>query len=393
VLTGRRKLLRAAGVAGVGLCSGLEHLAALPWARPAAPQNVKQPEGSRMLGLVPFSGEARVSMGEAFGAELDGRLYTDLATLAPEKPLTPSEQFYIRTRASSLLKDGNGWKVRIGGQLAEPFDLAMEQLRALAKPMGRHLMECAGNARNVHFGMMSVADWSGVSIAAIVERANRTDEAERVLIAGFDTYAAPSASSVPGASWSFAIADLEKAGAFLATEMNGQILRRDHGAPVRLVVPGWYGCTCIKWVNEISFTGGEVEATSQMQEYATRAMQKGVPKLARDFQPAILEHAAMPVRIEQWAVQEKVEYHVVGILWGGLRAVEKLKIRFNPEEEYVDVTEIAEGSNETWRFWRYIWKPQKTGSYLIRLRVAEPAVVARRLDSGYYMRSVEITEV
>ena len=391
-MTARRKLLRNAAVAGVGLWSGLAELADLAWVQPAAAQNVKEAAG-RMLGMVPFSGEARAPMGEAFGAELDGRLYTDLAMLDPEKPVTPSEQFYIRTRASSLLKGEDGWTVKVADGVAKRVDLSMLQLRGMTKPMGQHLMECAGNARSVHFGMMSVAEWSGVPLVEVLARVKPGTPPERVLISGFDTYAAPSASSVPGASWSFATADLERAGAFLATEMNGQPLTRDHGAPARLVVPGWYGCTCIKWVNEISFTGRDAEATSQMQEYAARTMQKGVPQLARDYQPAILEHAAMPVRIEKWLVQEKIEYHVVGILWGGVTAVEKLQIRFNPEEEYVDVSELADGSNSIWRFWWHIWKPQKTGSYLIRLRVAEPAVVARRLNSGYYMRSVEITEV
>jgi len=392
VLVGRRRLLRNSGLAGVGLWSGLAELANLAWVRPAAAQNAKESAG-RMLGVVPFSGEARAPMGEAFGAELDGRLYTDLAMLDAEKPITPSEQFYIRTRASSLLKNEEGWMVKLGAGAAKTVDLSMPQLRGMAKPMGRHLMECAGNARSVHFGMMSVAEWSGVPVSEIVDRAERGAAAERILIAGFDTYAAPSGSSIPGASWSFAMADLESAGAFLATEMNGHALTRDHGAPVRLVVPGWYGCTCIKWVNEISFAGWDTEATSQMQEYAARTMQKGVPKLARDFQPAILEHAAMPARIEKWVVREKIEYHVVGVLWGGSAAVKRLQIRFNPEEEYVDVSELEDGGNAIWRFWRHIWKPQKTGSYLIRLRVAEPTVVARRLDSGYYMRSVEITEI
>jgi len=389
---GRRRMLRYAGVAGLAWWCGLERLAALADPPPAM-QDASPAANSKMLGVVPFSGEARVPMGEAFGAELDGRLYTDLATLDPEKPVTPSEEFYVRTRASRLLKKEDGWRVKFTGDAAKPVELSVEQLRGMAKPMGGHLMECAGNARSVHFGMMSVAEWSGVSVSEVLERAKLRGSRERILISGFDTYAAPSASSVPGASWSFAFADLEKAGAFLATGMNGQPLTKDHGAPVRLVVPGWYGCTCIKWVNEISLTNQDAEATSQMQEYAARTMQKGVPTLARDFQPAILENAAMPVRIEEWRVGEKLEYRVLGILWGGSAAVKRLQIRFNPEEEYVDVSERGAGTNAAWRFWRHVWQPQRTGSYLIRLRVAEPAVVARRLDSGYYMRSVEIAEI
>src|SRR5207302_3983578 len=101
----------------------------------------------------------------------------------------------------------------------------------------------------------------------------------------------------------------------------GLDLVRDRGAQVRLVVPGWYGCTCIKWVNEISFVGENAEATSQMREYAARTEQKGVPELAKDFQPAAIEQAAMPVRIEKWSVAGKIQYRVVGIAWGGTQPV------------------------------------------------------------------------
>ena len=65
------------------------------------------------------------------------------------------------------------------------------------------------------------------------------------------TTASASGRSIPGASWVFPLDTLDKLGAFLAVRMNGEPLPLDHGAPVRLVVPGWYGCAWIKWVNEI----------------------------------------------------------------------------------------------------------------------------------------------
>src|SRR6266566_2842961 len=120
-----------------------------------------------------------------------------------------------------------------------------------------------------------------------------------------------------------------------STELNGQPLPKDHGAPVRLVVPGWYGCTSIKWVNEITLVEQEVEATSQMREYAARTLQKGVPQLAKDFQPAAIDQAAMPIRIEKWTIADKIQYRVVGIAWGGSQPINVLQIRFNPEEDYV----------------------------------------------------------
>lgn len=277
--------------------------------------------------------------------------------------------------------------------MERPVNLAIESLKKTAKPMGAHLMECAGNVRQARFGLLSVAGWAGIRVAEILDRAKAKSSLGRVLISGFDSYAHESRTSVPGASWVFTREQLEKAGAFLATELNSQPLPRDHGAPVRLVVPGWYGCTCIKWVNEIAFVGEDAESTSQMREYASRTAQKGVPELAKDFEPAVIEQAAMPIRIEKWNVSGKINYRVVGIAWGGTQSVKVLLIRFNPEEDYVPVDNFRQTKNDPWTLWTHSWSPKAPGTYAIRLSVKEPAVQARRLDSGYYVRSVEITEV
>jgi DMSO/TMAO reductase YedYZ molybdopterin-dependent catalytic subunit len=213
------------------------------------------------------------------------------------------------------------------------------------------------------------------------------------LVSGFDTYPTKSESSQPGASWVFSWDDLKKARAFLATEMNGRLLTKDHGAPVRLIVPGWYGCACIKWVNEITLVADGAEATSQMLEFAGRTQQQGMPKVAREYKPAITEQAAMPLRVEKWLVEGKIVYHVAGILWGGSRPVSGLEIRFNPEEEYVSVERVQQNVNDPWSFWMHTWHPRQPGTYLIRLRVKEPQIAAPRLNAGYYLRSVEITEI
>ena len=346
-----------------------------------------------MVGVVEFSGEARVPLGEAFGTELDGRLYTDLSKLTAENSIVPVEQFYIRTRASKLLDNTKPWELQLGGLSDNSFAIQMPDLKKMSAPMGLHLMECAGNVRSAHYGMISVASWNGVALADIIERAKSKSDAKRVLISGFDTYIAKSASSIPGASWVFTAEELKKAGAFLATEMNGSPLTSDHGAPVRLVVPGWYGCTCIKWVNEINFVDDAAAATSHMQEYAARTMQNGVPQLAREYRPATIEQAAMPIRIEKWVVAGKIRYRIVGIAWGGSVPVKKLQIRFNPEEEYVAVDNFQQTGNDPWRFWTHDWTPKQPGTYMIRLHISDPGVTARRLEAGYYMRTVEISEI
>jgi DMSO/TMAO reductase YedYZ molybdopterin-dependent catalytic subunit len=349
----------------------------------------------KKLGIVPFSEEAEFPVGKLLGTELDARLYTDLSALDLENAVvtTATDTFYIRTGASQLLDQQAPWGVRVRGLVERPFDLNVVELENAGHPMGLHLLECVGNARRVHFGMMSVADWWGVPLSEILNTAKAKPGSSRALISGFDRYVTDSVTSEPGASWIFTTDELKSAGAFLATLMNGQPLRRDHGAPLRLVVPGWYGCACIKWVNEIVLVNDAAEATSQMREYASRTLQSGVPQFARDFRPAVIEQAAMPVRVEKWVVGGRIKYKVLGILWGGSCVVKSLGIQFNPEEDYARVDSFRQTTNDPWSFWMHSWAPKRPGRYLIRLKVLEPAVVARRLDAGYYLRSVNITEV
>jgi len=387
---GRRELLkRSLAAAGIWFADFPE----AAW--PASIRNIEPFPNGKKLGTLSFSDEAQFQTGQLFGAELDARLFTDLSGLNPEQSheTTPTDAFYIRTGASQLLDTRTPWTVRVSGLVQQSFNLSVKELQKSAQPMGPHLLECAGNARRVHFGMMSVADWHGVPLTELLASAKVKLESTRVLISGFDRYLTPSVTSQPGASWIFAPEELKSTQAFLATKMNGQPLPRDHGAPVRLVVPGWYGCSCIKWVHEIALMDDSAAATSQMQEYASRTAQDGVPQLAKDFRPAVMEQAAMPIRVEKWTADGRIKYRIIGILWGGSCLVKGLGIRFNPDEEYVPVDSFRQTANDPWSFWEHLWTPKQPGKYLIWLRVLEPAVQARRLEAGYYVRSVEITEI
>ena len=386
----RRQFLEATILTGGTLLVGFERIRAL---QPYRDERKSSFEGGKQLGLVEFVGESRAPLDTVLGTELDARLYTDLSDLTPENPVTPIEKFYIRTRASELLENEKPWRIRIGGLSGESVNLTLEDLKTMVKPAGTHLMECAGNARATRFGMLSVAEWAGAPVSEVLGLVRPKSQATRVMISGFDRYSTKSSTSIPGADWIFTLDELASSKAFLATEMDGKPLTRNHGAPVRLAVPGWYGCACIKWVNAITLVDDTVEATSQMQEFAGRTHQQGIPKLARDYRPASIDQSAMPIRVEKWLVEGKIKYRVAGILWGGSRPVDTLEIRFNPEEDYVRVDSFKQTSNDPWSFWTHAWTPKVPGTYMIRLRVKDPAVTTKRLDSGYYVRSVEITEV
>ena len=193
-------------------------------------------------------------------------------------------------------------------------------------------------------------------------------------------------TSVPGASWIFTRDQLDRAQ--LAYRMNDAPLPPHHGSPIRLVVPGWYGCACIKWVNLIAIVLDDEPATNQMREFAVRTQQDGEPWLARDYAAAMIDTAAIPVRVEKWIAGGRIEYRVTGILWGGSKPTNALSIRFRTGGPWVKVDDgpLPE-STLTWTVWTHTWRPTEPGRYQIVLRVDDPfnqllRFTPQRLDSA-----------
>ena len=341
-----------------------------------------------------FVAESTTPLNQAFNANLDGRLYTDLSELSPDRLITPTEEFYIRTRYPDLLVPEIPWRVQVNGLVDAPSELVLDDLLKEVSAQGVHLMECSGNARGASFGLLSAADWQGIPISDVLERVGVAAGATSLLVTGFDRYSrASTGNSLVGASWVFRLDDLKQTGAFLATSMNGAPLLPDHGAPIRLVVPGWYGCTCIKWLTELSLVDDSAPSTPQMREFASRTMQNGTPMLARDFAPASMDTAAMPIRVERWLLDGSIAYRVVGIVWGGSVPVDRLEIRFGDGAwEPIDVCNAAR-STQTWTLWEHRWQPSAAGNYTIVLRVPDPAIRTRRLDTQFYLREIAIDAV
>jgi DMSO/TMAO reductase YedYZ molybdopterin-dependent catalytic subunit len=354
------------------------------------------PTAGELLETLPLFRERSQAQpfGVKFAEGLDARLVTDLSQLQPDRLITPNALAYIRTEIPPAAARHQGpWTIKAGGLLTDESTLTMSELTTLAKPQGTHLFECSGNANPSNFGLMSVAEWQGVPFADVVERLRPAKSATAVLVSGVDYDAAPSGRSVPGASWVFPLAWVKDMGAFFATGMNSEPLPPDHGAPLRLVNPGWYGCSWIKWINEIRFVGPDEPATSQMIEFANRTHQTAQHALARDYSPADIHTAATPVRVEKRRTPAGLEYRIVGIVWGGKKPVDRLAIRFNKDDDWKPF-EIcpAPKTHTMWSLWEYRWKPSAPGLYNIALKVPDASVPQRRLDSGYYVRQVSVTE-
>jgi DMSO/TMAO reductase YedYZ molybdopterin-dependent catalytic subunit len=383
-----------------------------------------QRDDVRFLGVVALGPPGnRTTLERLLGKGLDARLFTDLTTLGkPQSDLiTPNERFYVRTAAPDAPPSLSGIGTGFGAAGSPRSGIDFARLERTPGPIrvGPYLMECAGNSDPANFGLMSVATWTGFPISAVIEQLG--DAGPRILVSGTDP-AGPSATSARGASWIFSREDLERA--VLALQMNDAPLPADHGGPVRLVVPGWYGCACIKWVDRIERVADDAPATSQMLEFAARTHQPfdsaavaaslragptdsgtATPSLrggpsdpralrARDFLPAVIDTAAMPVRVEKWRVDGRIEYRIMGIIWGGTTPTSALSIRFKSGGPWTRVERCPlPASTFTWSLWTHTWRPDAPGRYEIVLRVDDSSIRTRRLDLFFYVREISIDEV
>ena len=371
-------------------------LAATCLDRLAAQQPCPDPASAgTLLATLPLSrsGAPVQPYGVKFGGRgLDARLITDLSLLQPDRLITPNALAFVRTECPAVVARHRGpWQIKISGLLGQETSLTADELLTSARPMGAHLLECAGNNNPANFGLMSVAEWDGVPLTDVVSRLHGAAGATAVLVSGIDPDMPSSAGSTAGASWVIPLSSLDRLGAFLAVRMNGEPLPLDHGRPVRLVVPGWYGCAWIKWVNGIRLVGWSEPATSQMKEFAGRTHQSARHDLARDYVAPDIQVAAVPIRVERRRTATGIDYRIVGIVWGGRQPVDRLAIRFTADEPW---RSFAIGpsptSSRTWSIWELRWQPERRGKHTILLRVPDESVQQRRLDSGYYVREITI---
>src|SRR5262245_50518809 len=162
----------------------------------------------RLAGTRPLDlpAAARVPLERLLDTGLDARLFTDLSQLTADTLVTPNESFFVRTASPRQLPPADSWSISLSGLVGTPGRIAVTSLASDVRPFGVHLAECSGNTPPT-FGLISAAAWDGVPLAAVLDRARRRPEATHVLVSGVDDQSAPLRTSVPGASWVFALTD------------------------------------------------------------------------------------------------------------------------------------------------------------------------------------------
>ena len=171
---------------------------------------------------------------------------------------TPNDLFFARSHFPAPETDVQNWTLTIDGDVDRPLRLRLADVRRMGAERRRVTIECAGNGRGrfalantsgVQWGLgaVSTATWTGVPLAALLERAGARPSAMHFAMEGTDRAPSPATPaflrSLPREA---ALGE-----AFVAYEMNGEPVPLQHGGPLRLLMPGWYGMASTKWLTAV----------------------------------------------------------------------------------------------------------------------------------------------
>ena len=314
--------------------------------------------------------------------------------------VTPNDKFYVRCHFPVPQLDAANWKLRIEGAVGSAAEFTLDDLRTMPRHTIPATMECAGNGRSHlepkvkgvawDIGAVGNAEWSGVLLRDVLERAKTNGDAREVVLEGADRGPIKDPPRPPGEIHYARSVPLEKANAdvLLAFEMNGAPLTPEHGFPLRAVVPGWFGMASVKWLQRIVVTSETFNGYYQSIDYTYWEERDGMPTLVPLAEMRVKAQIARPHMGE--VVPAGAEYRVHGAAWGGEHDVVKVEVSEDSGASWSAATLLDEPVKNAWRFWDFRWKtPAQPGAYTLMARATDSAgetqPTARVAEYGTYM--------
>ncbi|MGH7571033.1 MAG: sulfite oxidase [Gemmatimonadota bacterium] len=271
--------------------------------------------------------------------------------------ITPFERFYVRNHFSVPEIDPDSWRLRIGtGNGAR--SLSLPDLHDLPARDVVSVLECAGNGRRyldppvkgVQWGQGAVSngEWSGPSLAGVMEAAG-VPAAHHYAFTGADR---GRVADLPGEivfRRSVPASKALDAETLVALRLNGRPLNAAHGAPARLLVPGWYGMASVKWLVAIEPRDAPVDDHFMAADYTRRT-----PAGGREPLEWVAPKAEI-ARPREGAELPAGRVEVMGAAWSGGATVERVEVSVDGGGTWSEAGLEGRQTRYGWRLWRWVW--------------------------------------
>ncbi len=287
--------------------------------------------------------------------------------------MTGTDSFYIR---SHFPDPPEPWRsLVVDGLVERPKEFSIEELRLLPQREVIVTLECAGNGRAYlmpaapgvqwRLGAVGTGVWQGPSLRDVLDLAGPSPDAGEIVFAGLD--GDPPDPEGAGRTYERSLAREVCADphVLLATHLNGSPLPPDHGGPLRLIVPGWYGMASVKWLARISARREPFLGAFQVDDYVIEDEQ-GVRPCERMAVRAIIVDP-----VDGATLRGTVPMR--GYCWSGQGDVTGVEVSVDGGVTW-EATELGpDHGRYCWREWTYAWEPAETG---------EVTLIARGCDSS-----------
>lgn len=278
-------------------------------------------------------------------------------------PVTPVGMHYLLTHFDIPAIEETAWEVEIRGHVHTPLTLTMRDLRARPSVTVPVTMECAGNGRARLLPRplsqpwlneaVSTGEWTGTPLRGLLEEAGLGSDAVEIVFTGADH--GTQGDVEQDYERSLSVEDAMRDEVLLAYALNGAPLPPQHGYPIRLLVPGWYGMTSVKWLRRITavdtpFSGFQMDAYRLRQH----ADDEGEP-VTRMLPRALMIPPGYPDFFERTRTVERGTVRLEGRAWSGGAPIQQVEVSVDGGATWHGATLGESVGPFAWSAWTFDW--------------------------------------
>jgi sulfane dehydrogenase subunit SoxC len=305
--------------------------------------------------------------------------------------LTPPGLHYLLIHYDIPEIDPRAWRLEVTGAVERPITLDLESVQARERVSAAVTLECAGNGRALLeprpvsqpwlLEAVGNARWTGTPLAPLLDEAGIASDANEVAFAGADRGVEGEVEQTYERA--LPLDEAMRAEVLLAYAMNDQPLLPQHGFPLRLIVPGWYGMTHVKWLTRIEvlrepFTGYQNARGYRMRtdpDDAGEGVSRIVPR-------ALMVPPGIPEFMTRSRIVEAGTVELRGRAWSGLGAITRVEVSDDGSSWWDADLDETPGDPFAWRSWTTTWDA-RPGDRLLMCRATDATGAAQALDATW----------
>jgi DMSO/TMAO reductase YedYZ molybdopterin-dependent catalytic subunit len=271
------------------------------------------------------------------------------------------------------------WRLKIDGLVTNRLELTLEEIRKRPSRTMTVTMECAGNGRALFsprrisqpwlVEAIGNSEWTGIPLSDILEEAGLHREAAEIVFTGVDR--GVEGEQVQAYQRSLTVEEALRGNVLLAYNMNGEPLPPQHGHPLRLLVPGWYGMTSVKWLAKIEavgepFNGYQME---RAYRYASSAEDPGEPANLIRVR-ALMIPPGIPDFMSRVRLVQAGPTTLTGKAWAGRLSVARVDVSADGGSSWSEARIEQPASSHSWTTWMFEWNATP-GAYVLCARATD----------------------